>query len=52
MPGINTNSKIVVQTTKEFEELTRRLRGEPVSTHQAIDTKGEPMIESKEESDG
>ena len=52
MPGINTNPKIVVETTEEFEELTRRLSGEPASTQQAIDTKDEPMIESKEESNG
>lgn len=52
MPGINTNPKIVVQTTKEFEELTRRLSGESTSTQQVIDTKDESVIESKEDSNG
>lgn len=52
MPGINTNPKIVVETTEEFEELTRRLSGELASTQQVIDTKDEPVIESKEDSDG
>lgn len=52
MPGINTNPKIVVETTEEFEESTRRLRGELISTQQVIDIKDESMIESKEESDG
>lgn len=52
MPGINTNPNIVVETTEEFEELIRRLSGESASTQQVIDTKDEPVIESKEESDG
>ena len=52
MPGINTNPKIVVQTTKEFEELIRRFDGESTSTQQPIDTKDELMIESKEDSNG
>lgn len=52
MPGINTNPKIVVETTEEFEALMRRLRGESTSTQQVIDTKDEPMIESREDSDG
>lgn len=52
MPGINTNPKIVVETTEEFEELIRRLSGESTSTQQPIDTKDELMIESKEDSNG
>ena len=52
MPGINTNPKIVVQTTEEFEELMRRMDGESTSTKQMIDTKDESMIELKEDSDG
>lgn len=52
MPGINTNPKIVVETTEEFEELMRRMNGESMSTKQMIDTKDEPVIESKEDSNG
>lgn len=54
MPGINTNPKIVVETTEEFEELIERMSGKSTSTKpkQVIDTKGEPMIESKEDSNG
>jgi hypothetical protein len=59
MPGIQHYVKIVVQTTEEFEELIERMSGKSKSSKstfskskQAIDTKDEPVIESKEESDG
>lgn len=59
MPGINTNPRIVVETTEEFEELVSRLSGKSTSSKstfskpkQVIDTKDEPVIESKEDSNG
>ena len=59
MPGINTNPKIVVETTEEFEELMRRLDSKSMSSKstfskskRSVDTKDESVIESKEDSDG